>query len=353
MLNGLFFEDLRLMPNLLLTFLFFRRPPFLSQSAIASLADRLRNGDINRQGLEDKLGKDACWFFIYQENGLEKFPDWDTVNLPTSWKKKYEAVCAYLKEQPKDTAYYQAYVDKLDSTVREETETVLLDRKMNCAVTGGLLNKVGLPPTQTDSFLQIIQLVRCATRQKPKGLLPKVETYLDYFKDSLLKHRAVKFEIRQVEPKFVGTADQCKGYIMGVLPCMLSFQDIKLETSQVLDPISVQSALVVGQQIDAKVVEINHASGHVKLSMNLQKEDAKRYITENHILLKYGLSDQVTFKFVCSEDFHAEPINVEEIKKRANVKWLRSTKYPYFRNWEYFECRKEFDLHGSIEVRGT
>lgn len=131
---------------------------------------------------------------------------------------------------------------------------------------------------------------------------------------------------------------------------MLSYQDIRLETGQSLDPASVESALFIGQTIDSKVVEINTASGQVKLSMNVQKEDAKRYLTENKILFKYGLNDQSTFKVVVSEDFHAEPLNIEEIKKRAKVTYLRSTRYPYFRNWDIFDCRREFDLHMSIEV---
>ena len=198
--NGIFLEDMKVIPESMMNYLFLRRHPFPTQATLKTLAEKLKSNSIGRAELEEKLGTDSCWFFITEDNRINKFPDWECVSLPSEMKKMYESGCKYLSECGKDEKWLQIYLDKLDLTVREEALNILADRKANCQVTYSLIKKLALT---NSSFLQIIQIIRNAMRFRPKGITPKVETYLENFREVLLKHKVLKFEIRQVELKFV------------------------------------------------------------------------------------------------------------------------------------------------------
>jgi hypothetical protein len=88
----------------------------------------------------------------------------------------------------------------------------------------------------------------------------------------------------------------------------------------------------------------------VNLKVHLNKEDAKSFISENKILTRYHLVESKTFRIVTEEDFPYSGISLENLKKSSQVKFAKNTKYRFFKNWDIFECRKEFEIDPNKDV---
>lgn len=88
----------------------------------------------------------------------------------------------------------------------------------------------------------------------------------------------------------------------------------------------------------------------MNLKLHLNKDDAKTFLSDNKILLRYGLVESKTFKVVPEEDFPFGGISMETLQKSSQVKFPKSTKNRFFRNWDIFECRKEFEVDSTRDV---
>jgi hypothetical protein len=134
------------------------------------------------------------------------------------------------------------------------------------------------------------------------------------------------------------------------LPAILNFKSVRLDSNQEIEANSVQMYLRVGDRVDVKIDKLNPSSCIVSTKLHLSKDNPKQYLSANHVLLRYGLIEPKTFKVSLDEDFSYRGLSVDLLNKTSNVNHARETSYRYFRNWNIFECKQEFDIDHSITV---
>ena len=143
---------------------------------------------------------------------------------------------------------------------------------------------------------------------------------------------------------------QAEGTIFNGLPATISFKSVGLDSHQTIDSKAVELYLHAGGTVDAKIIKVNQNSCIVSMKLHLNRDDAKLYLSENKILIRYSLIDNKNFRVVLDEDFPFQGICLEHLKKSSQVKYARNTKNRLFRNWNIFECRKELQTNVDIDV---